>query len=175
MFSNFLYIVSYLFSKVNEIKRTVSCFQDSTPPGPWKKIILEFPFPPPGLAQKLKFIPPPPWPVQKLKLEFPFPLPPVQGIWDLGSGIWKFWNSHFWANSADRPWIRSNQMGKWIKSKDDRLNSPKSGIWYLSWLPWVRSPTLTLRGDGHRRGSIFSDGPPWKWGAYLATGSLTRT
>ena len=25
-------------------------------------------------------------------------------------------------------------MGKWIKSKDDRLNSSKSGIWNFSWL-----------------------------------------
>ena len=45
----------------------------------------------------------------------------------------KFWNCHFWANSADRPWIRSNHMGKWIKSEDDRLNSPKRGIWKFSW------------------------------------------
>ena len=51
----------------------------------------------------------------------------------IGRKIVKIWNCQFWANSGDRPWIHSNQMGKWIKSKDDRLNSPKSGIWNFSW------------------------------------------
>ena len=40
----------------------------------------------------------------------------------------KIWKCNFGANQADRPWIRSNWKGKWTKSKDDRLNSFKSGV-----------------------------------------------
>ena len=38
------------------------------------------------------------------------------------------WSEFNFENEADGPWIRSNQMGKRTASKDDPLNSLKSGV-----------------------------------------------